>query len=106
VGRKNKKHCLKMSYASRHSPRFSYAGSPTQNAYPTELLGQTSFWKDTRPKPQPSTSLYKYPLQQQQHPMLMMKDGFMSPDERTLVTILGVGIIVALLFDAVVHTRR
>jgi hypothetical protein len=96
-----------MSFSSRHSPRFSY--STGRSACPTELLGQSTFWlknnindDDSRRRrsPLPQTEIPDYyPYQQQQ----VVMRGMMNEDERKLLTFLGIGIITAILIDAVAH---
>ena len=99
-----------MSFMSRHSPRFSYVSSSPP--CPSELLGQSSFWqKDesrprsrsprihANPRSEPQDDLYRY------YGRPMTGPGLLSRDERTLITAIGVGIIIALLVDAVARTH-
>lgn len=97
-----------MSFSSRNSPRFSYASG--SSPHPTEFLGQTSFWSDgaprtvmrSNPRPEPQDALYyRHAAERAQ----AQGQGLLSSDERVLITALGVGIIVALLVDAVAHAR-
>ena len=92
-----------MSFTSRHSPRFSYAtGTP---ACPTELLGQSTFW-ERRSRP-------RVPVPQAPVPQSEMDDErfyinrmvLMSKQDRALITFVGVGIMIALLVDAVAHSK-
>ena len=85
-----------MSFASRHSPRFNYA---TGNSPP--LVGErNSFWAQ-RHAPPPSPSISRM---SSSPPSSAMKK--LIPDDKTLYTIIGVGIIVALLVDAATHSTK
>ena len=101
-----------MSFASRHSPRFSYASTPAH--CPTAFLGQSTFWQEDeddnsmshgctgRP---PKAYLSAVPPQSAMM-MAASRRGFFNEDEKRLITILGAGIIVALLIDAASHSGR
>lgn len=88
-----------MSFSSRHSPRFSYTSgtSPT----PTELIGQTTFWQDRNPN---KKMVERYSRKQSFDTPHFVPVGVLSADEKNLITVLGVGLIVAILIDAVSHS--
>lgn len=110
-----------MSFASRHSPRFSYATSPA--VCPTEFLGQSTFWQENEPprhscterpatayvasRPMsPSSNMgYAEPVRAFAN-MTSSERGYFTEDEKRLFTLIGGGLIVAILVDAVAHYAK
>lgn len=89
---------------SRKASRFSYSNLTSSPLPPSSSMGQSSFWDNNPRNP-------NRPMSPPQ-PMYYAKDeappapGHFTKDEKTLLTVLGVGIIVALLIDAVAHTKQ
>jgi len=92
-----------MSFTSRHSPRFSYAmGTST---CPTELLGQSTFW-ERRERPRVPPPPPQVPQSEMDDVRFYLnREVVLSEDDRTLITFVGVGIIIAILVDAVARSR-
>lgn len=109
-----------MSSLSPHRPsyRFSYASSSP--ACSDARVGQSTFWAseedDPRPNPSPcftarqrATSWVRKPQNVRVPRSVAEVDedvrGYFTEDEKRLVAIVGGGLIIALLIDAVAHSR-
>ena len=121
-----------MSFASRRTARFNYESSPA--TCPAEFLGQSTFWQDQEPAAHSCTGrparayVAARPMGPMGQPHLrsaagmdwldgpqnsavlarhgIMARGYFTEDEKRLMTLIGGGLIVALLVDAVAHSRR
>lgn len=119
-----------MSFSSRRSPRFSYGSSPA--ACPTEFLGQSTFFQEQEPPrhgctERPASAYvaarpmspqrrvgYDEPVRfpgredmrwSQGRDLIVNARGYFTEDEKRLMTLLGGGLIVAILIDAVAHSK-
>lgn len=85
-----------MSFASRHTPRFSY----TEGTSPPAVGERNRFFQSDDHNKSPALSM-RSTTSVRRTPSIMSS---LSSDDKTLFTIIGVGIILALVVDAVAHS--